>query len=65
MSQILKNPNEKEGFLRCVTERWLFWFANGLENHGVFFKCDIDSHKRREWKMATGTQMVLGVKKNN
>ena len=42
MSQILKNPDEKEGFLRCVTERWLFWFAEWdwklLNNFQVWYR---------------------------
>ena len=37
---------------------------NGTPNHEVIFKYDIDSLKSREWKMATGTQIVLEVKKN-
>ncbi|EEI83063.1 hypothetical protein HMPREF0077_0849 [Anaerococcus tetradius ATCC 35098] len=36
----------------------------GIENYEVIFKYDTDSIKRRELKMATGTQMVLEVKKN-
>ena len=57
-------PSAGKKSRRDEKERWLFWFANGIENYEVIFKYDTDSIKRRELKMATGTQMVLEVKKN-
>ena len=49
--------------MRPKREHFFILLLNGIENYGIIFKYDNEPLKRRELKIATGTQMVLEVKK--